>query len=89
MGYRDTLHASFLEVVERAVWDDFSVGHHDRAIRTARHALEIEPSAENVEASLLKLYRVTGAHAAAAEQYAHYAGMLRELGVEPPPLESL
>jgi flagellar hook protein FlgE len=34
--------------------------------------------------------RVTGAHAAAAEQYAHYAAMVREeLGVEPPPLESL
>jgi hypothetical protein len=39
---------------------------------------------------LLRLYRVTGAHSAAAEQYAHYAAMIRdEVGVEPPPLESL
>ena len=32
----------------------------------------------------------TGAHSAAAEQYAHYAAYLREeLGLEPPPLASL
>ena len=36
------------------------------------------------------LYKAAGAHAAAAEQYAHYAAVMRaELGVEPPPLESL
>jgi DNA-binding SARP family transcriptional activator len=52
--------------------------------------LDIDPSAESVEISLLRLYRASGAHAAAAEQYAHYATAMREqLGVEPPPLESL
>ena len=39
---------------------------------------------------LLRLYRASGAHAAAAEQYAHYASAMREqLGIEPPPLDSL
>jgi DNA-binding SARP family transcriptional activator len=89
-AYRDSLHATYLEIVERSVLDDFRSGHYDRGISTARRALEVDPSAEQVEVCLLRLYRVTGAHAAAAEQYAHYASVMREeLGVEPPPLEAL
>jgi DNA-binding SARP family transcriptional activator len=39
---------------------------------------------------LLRLYRLSGAHSAAAEQYGHYATVMRdELGIEPPPLDSL
>ena len=72
-SYRDTLHAAYLEIVERAVLDDFTMGHYDRGITVARRALEVDPSAEQVEVCLLRLYRVTGAHSAAAEQYAHYA----------------
>jgi DNA-binding SARP family transcriptional activator len=88
--YRDWLHAAFLEVVERAVTSDIETGHFDRGIGLARQVLDIDPNAEQVEVSLLRLYRSTGAHAAAAEQYGHYASMMREqLGVEPIPLESL
>jgi DNA-binding SARP family transcriptional activator len=88
--YRDWLHASFLEVVERALTADIETGHFERGIRLARRVLDIDPGAEQVELSLLRLYRASGAHAAAAEQYGHYAGVLRdELGVEPPPLDSL
>ncbi len=89
-AYRDTLHAAYLEIVERAVLDDFTSGHYDRGIKVARRAMEVDPTAEQIEVCLLRLYRVTGAHAAAAEQYAHYSAVVREeLGVEPPPLESL
>ncbi len=89
-AYRDNLHATYLEIVERSVLDDFRSGHYDRGITIARRALEVDPSAEQIEACLLRLYRVTGAHAAAAEQYAHYAAVMREeVGVEPPPLETL
>ncbi|MBI3747856.1 MAG: hypothetical protein HY262_03270 [Chloroflexi bacterium] len=88
--HRDWLHASFLEIVERAVLSDIETGHFDRGIRGARQVLDIDPSAEQVEVSLLRLYRASGAHAAAAEQYGHYAAVMRDqLGVEPPPLESL
>ena len=70
--------------------DDLGSGHFDRGIAIARRALDVEPSAEQVEVSLLRLYRATGAHAAAAEQYGHYASVMREeLGIEPPPLETL
>jgi DNA-binding SARP family transcriptional activator len=88
--YRDSLHASFLEIVERSVRDDLANGHYDRGIRVARAALEVEPAAEQIEITLLRLYRQTGAHAAAAEQYSHYAAAQRaDLGIEPPGLESL
>jgi DNA-binding SARP family transcriptional activator len=89
-AYRDSLHATYLEIIERSVHDDFESGHFDRAIRIARRALDVDRTAEQIEVSLLRLYRVSGAHAAAAEQYAHYASYMRdELGVEPPPLDSL
>jgi DNA-binding SARP family transcriptional activator len=89
-AYRDTLHATYLEIVEHAVLGDFTSGHYDRGIRIARRALDIDPTAEQIEICLLRLYRVTGAHSAAAEQYAHYASVIRdEIGVEPPPLEAL
>jgi DNA-binding SARP family transcriptional activator/tetratricopeptide (TPR) repeat protein len=89
-AYRDSLHAAYLEIVERSVIDDFTSGHYDRGIRIARRALAVDESAEQIEVSLLRLYRVSGAHAAAAEQYAHYATYMRdELGVEPPSLDSL
>jgi DNA-binding SARP family transcriptional activator len=88
--YRDWLHASYLEIVERAVSRDLESGHFDRGISVARRVLDIDPAAEHVEVSLLRLYRASGAHAAAAEQYAHYASAMREqLGLEPPPLELL
>jgi LuxR family maltose regulon positive regulatory protein len=89
-GPRDHLHAAYLEIVERAVVDDIAAGHFDRAIRVARRVLDVDPSADQIEVALLRLYRSTGAHAAAAEQYAHYAAYVRnELGAEPPTLESL
>ena len=89
-AFRDSLHAGYLEIVERAVLDDFAMGHYDRGIRIARRALDVDGSAEQIEVSLLRLYRVSGAHSAAAEQYAHYATVMRdELGLEPPPLETL
>jgi DNA-binding SARP family transcriptional activator len=88
--YRDWLHASFLEVVERAVTTDMGSGHFERGITLARRVLDIDPTAEQVEVSLLRLYRASGAHAAAAEQYGHYVAMMRDqLGLEPPPLDAL
>jgi two-component SAPR family response regulator len=88
--YRDALHASYLHVVETAVAGDSATGHFDRGISLARRVLAIDPEAEHVELSLLRMLRLSGAHAAAAEQYAHYSHVLREsLGMEPPPLDAL
>ncbi len=88
--FRENLHAAYLEVIEKSVRLDANSGEHDRAMRLARRALEVDPEAQQVETSLLHLYRVTGAHAAAAEQYSHYAQVIREeIGADPPPLESI
>jgi DNA-binding SARP family transcriptional activator len=88
--YRDWLHASYLEIVERALTEDLETGNFARGISLARRVLDVDPSADQVEVSLLRLYRASGAHAAAAEQYGHYADVMRDqLGVEPPALESL
>ena len=88
--FRDSLHVSYLGIVEAAVTRDLETGHFDRGIRLARRALEIEPDQESMELTLLRMYRATGAHSAAAEQYVHYAAYLRdELGVEPPALSTL
>ena len=88
--YRDWLHASYLETIEQAVREDSRNAHFERAIRLARRGLAIDPGAEALELLLLRTYRMSGAHAAAAEQYEHYASVLRnELGIEPPPLDAL
>jgi DNA-binding SARP family transcriptional activator len=52
--------------------------------------MQADPDADQIELCLLRLYRQMGAQAAAAEQYTHYATVMREqMGIEPPPLESI
>jgi DNA-binding SARP family transcriptional activator len=90
MPVRDALHASYLQIIESTVSGDLNAGFYSRGIALARRALEIDPHAEQLEVSLLRLYRNSGAHAAAAEQYAHYSSLLRtDLGVDAPPLEAI
>jgi DNA-binding SARP family transcriptional activator len=84
--YRDALHASYLRVIEHAVRLDLDGGHFDRGTFIAERAAEIDPDSEEIQAALVRLYRHSGAHAAAAEQYAHYAQTVRDLGIEPPDL---
>jgi ATP/maltotriose-dependent transcriptional regulator MalT/DNA-binding SARP family transcriptional activator len=88
--FRTSLHVGYLQIVEGAVSRDMASGHEDRAIDLARRALDRDPGVESLELALVRLYRTTGAHSAAAEQYEHYATILKdELGIEAPPLASL
>jgi DNA-binding SARP family transcriptional activator len=84
--FRDALHASYLRVIERAVRLDLDSGHFERGTFIAERAAEVDPDSEEIQAALVRLYRLSSAHAAAAEQYAHYARNLRDLGIEPPAL---
>jgi DNA-binding SARP family transcriptional activator len=86
---REQLHARYLEIIERAIYSDSDSGRVDRAIRLAQHALEVDPELDEVERTVIKLYRLTGAHAAAAEQYEHYETVQRDLGLDAPPIEDL
>jgi DNA-binding SARP family transcriptional activator len=87
--YRDALHASYLRVVEHAVRIDLDTGHFARGTFIAERAAEIDPDIEEIQIALVRLYRHSGAHAAAAEQYGHYAATMRDLGVEPVSLADL
>jgi len=89
-AHRDSVHAAYLEIIERSLTEDVETGHIDRAIHVARRALNVDSRSDQIEISLLRMYRAVDAHAAAAEQYAHYASVMRnDLGIEPPALESL
>jgi DNA-binding SARP family transcriptional activator len=85
-GFRDGLHASYLRVVEQAIQFDLDTGHFTRGTFLAERAAEVDPEADDIQAALVRLYRLTGAYSAAAEQYGRYVHTMRELGVEPRPL---
>lgn len=82
--YRDALHVGYLRLMEHAIRMDLDSGHFERGTFLAERAMEVDPEAEEIQAALVRLYRLSGAYAAAAEQYAHYARAMRDLGVEPP-----
>ena len=81
--HRDALHAAYLRVIERAVRSDIDSGHLNRGTFLAERAAEVDPDAEEIQAALVRLYRLSGAHAAAAETYRHYSKAMRDLGLEP------
>jgi len=89
-AHRDSLHAQYLEVMERAIAFSTATGRFSEAMELSRALLDTDPSLDQVEASLVKMYRLLGAHAAAAEQYQHYTSVVRdELGIEAPPLDQM
>jgi two-component SAPR family response regulator len=88
--YRESLHASYLATIEDAVRHDVRVGDFGRGAVLARRALQIDPEAHQIERLLVRIYRLSGAHAAAAEQYAHYATSLQDdLGIQAPKLDEV
>jgi DNA-binding SARP family transcriptional activator len=89
-AYRESLHAQYLNLMERAIASGTNAGRFAEAIELARAVLETDPTLDQVHASLVKMYRVVGAHAAAAEQYQLYSSVVRdELGLEPQPLDQM
>jgi DNA-binding SARP family transcriptional activator len=84
-SYRENLHAAVLARTEAAMAASLRAGRTDAAIHMALSILAVDPAADEIELALLRVYKSTGRHAAAAEQYAHYAAFVRdELGAEPP-----
>jgi two-component SAPR family response regulator len=76
--------------MERAIASSSSAGRFGEALELSRNVLETDPTLDQIEASVVKMYRLLGAHSAAAEQYQHYTSVVREeLGMEPPPLDQL
>ena len=89
-AYRENLHAAVLARVEAAMESSSKAGRGDTAVGLAQAMLAIDPAADAIELELLRTYKAHGRQAAAAEQYAHYASVLRDqLGVEPPRIEDI
>lgn len=88
--FRDRLHALYLSVMEQAVAG--RIGHRDPRWRlwVGQQTMRVDPDADSIEALVIGLYRAVDATSAAREQYAHYAGAMREqLGIDPPALEDM
>jgi hypothetical protein len=78
---RDALHAAFLTRGERlkiAAERPLARGPSWLGLPA------VDPVAEDIERNLIALHQ-SGAHAAAAEQYAHFAASQRAEYAEPPP----
>ena len=88
--YRDHLHAAVLGRAEAAISSLAVAGDFDAAISVGHRVLAIDPEADGVELALLRNYKASGLHAAAAEQYSHYATYVRDaLGVDPPSFDEI
>jgi ATP/maltotriose-dependent transcriptional regulator MalT/DNA-binding SARP family transcriptional activator len=89
-AYREHLHSAVLGAIEERVEQLLDGAQADRAAHIAQGVLRIDPDADGMEILLLRAYRRGNRHVAAAEQYAHYATVMREqLGIEPLPLDEL
>ncbi|HYO42570.1 MAG TPA: BTAD domain-containing putative transcriptional regulator [Candidatus Limnocylindrales bacterium] len=90
IAYRENLHAAVLAAVEASVRSAINSGDANLAIELAQRLLAVDSAADSIELELLRAYKLGGRHAAAAEQYAHYASYVRgELGAEPPPFDDI
>jgi DNA-binding SARP family transcriptional activator len=83
--FRDPLHASVLRVVEQALRGATDASDLRAGVGLAERTLVLEPDADEIQLALIQLYRITGAHAAAAEHRERYAASLRSLGIDEPP----
>jgi DNA-binding SARP family transcriptional activator len=88
-AFRDTLHASYLRVVEHAIRADLQSGNISHGILLAERASEVDPEAEEIQVAMIRLHRMAGAHAAAAEHYGRYVRTMRDLGIDPTPLAEI
>ncbi len=76
--------------MERTISAAMGSGRFPEALKLARALVDTDPSLDQVQATLVKMYRVLGAHAAAAEQYQLYASVMRDdFGLDPPPLDQM
>ncbi|HYK94642.1 MAG TPA: BTAD domain-containing putative transcriptional regulator [Candidatus Dormibacteraeota bacterium] len=87
--FRDALHASYLRVMEQAIRADIDAGRLVRGVLLAERAAEVETDSEEIQLALIRVYRLAGAHAAAAESYAKYSRALKDLGLDVPPMGDL
>lgn len=89
-AWRDQLHGLFLETAQATAHALMTAGQHQAAVDVIERALAVDPTALELEASLIVALHRSGATAAAAHQYRHYAkAHEEEVGESPRTLASL
>ena len=89
MGWRQRLHAEFLELAAGTMDQLESSGDLSDARDIASHVLEVDSSAREIEQRLVRIYWRLGARSAASAQYDHLASLDRADGLEPPSLRDV
>jgi DNA-binding SARP family transcriptional activator/tetratricopeptide (TPR) repeat protein len=90
MAWRDRVHATYLQLVQRTSEALIAQGHLQQGIDVVGRALIVDSSALDLEASLIVALLEADATAAAAHQYSHFArACAEELGVTAPSLADL
>jgi DNA-binding SARP family transcriptional activator len=84
IGWRQRIHAAYLEFVNGAVNSLASAGALSAARDLAAQVIEIDPDAREIERKLVALYWRLGARSAAAAQFQHLAALDIADGLEPP-----
>ena len=88
--WRTLLHAQFLRLSQLTAADLVKAGKIQTAIEVLTQAVEIDPMALDLRASLIRALTQDGSVDAAADHYRQFTRLSkRELGVRAPPLESL
>jgi DNA-binding SARP family transcriptional activator len=87
MAWRDRVHSTYLLLAQRTGEALLGAGDLRLGIDVMSRALSVDPSALDLEASLILALLEAGATAAAAHQYSHFAKACdEELGIVPPEL---
>ncbi len=90
MAWRDRVHATYLHLAQRTSEELLRLGDVQGGIDVIARALVVDPTALDLEASLVMALLDSGATAAAAHQYSHFAKACEEeLGIDAPSLADL
>jgi LuxR family maltose regulon positive regulatory protein len=90
LAWRDQLHGLFLETTQAAADALLASARPQPATDILQRALAIDPSALELEATLVRSLHASGATAAAAHQYHHFAKAYEEeTGDQAPSLETV
>jgi DNA-binding SARP family transcriptional activator len=90
VAWRDQLHGLFLEATQAAAEALLASKRPEPAVDIVQRALAVDPTALDLEATLIRAMSRSGATAAADHQYRHYARAYEEdTGQQAPPLATL
>jgi DNA-binding SARP family transcriptional activator len=89
IAWRTRVHASFLSFATRAIDDLAARGDLSGALQLAQRSLAVDPTADDIERKMIRLYWHAGARSAAVAQYRRLAATYAADGLDPPSLPEI